>query len=84
MENPKSRALNKAHNSSKFKSRAEEIAYNNNPKNFSTKKEKKAGAERMKNWPKAIKGHDYSIKAQMNRDKENHDFQSRTGRAWND
>lgn len=43
----------------------------------------KESAEKTKNWPKA-EGHSISQEAQMLRDKENIDYQSKYKRAWND
>lgn len=40
--------------------------------------------EKTKNWPKAIPGKEYGMKAQMGKHEENREFQRRTGRAWND
>lgn len=40
--------------------------------------------EKTKDWPKAVKGREYGMKAQMKKHKENREFQRRTGRAWND
>ena len=51
------------------------------PVRYLTEAEQK---EKTKNWPKAEKGKDYSMKAQMGRHQENRNYQKNTGRAYND
>lgn len=44
----------------------------------------KEQAEKTKDWPRAVPGREYGMKAQMGRHEENLEHQRRFGRAWND
>lgn len=71
--NSKEKALQKLKDSGKYIS-PQGIRY-------LSKKEQK---EKTKDWPKAIHGRKYGMKAQMERHEENREFQRKHGRAWND